>query len=73
MVNPVETLFIATSGEMIIRIPVSDISVVGLTAKGVRAINMTEGSYVVSVSVAPEQEENTENDKSDGSGEQDKE
>ena len=73
MVNPVETLFIATSGEMIIRIPVSDISVVGLTAKGVRAINMTDGSYVVSVSVAPEQEENMENDNNDGSGEQDKE
>lgn len=73
MVSPAETLFIATSGEMIIRIPVSDISVVGLTAKGVRAINMAEGSYVVSVSVAPEQEENMENDENDGSGKQDKE
>ena len=53
--------------------PVADISVVGLTAKGVRAINMTDGSYVVSVSVAPEQEENMENNNNDGSGEQDKE
>lgn len=56
MVDASDELMLVTEGGVIIRTPVSDISIIGRNTKGVRVMRVEEGNPVVSCAVFPAEE-----------------
>ena len=59
-VQPTEQLLISTIGGMMIRIPVTGISIIGRATKGVRLMRLNEGDKVTSVAVVASEENDDE-------------
>jgi DNA gyrase subunit A len=63
MVNDGDEVFLVASGGVIIRIPVSEISVQGRDATGVRVMNLDDGQYIAAAALVQERDdENGDND-----------
>jgi DNA gyrase subunit A len=57
MVNDGDEVFLVASGGVIIRIPVSEISVQGRDATGVRVMNLDDGQYVAAAALVQERDD----------------
>jgi DNA gyrase subunit A len=57
MVSDGDEVFLVASGGVIIRIPVSDVSVQGRAATGVRVMNLDDGQYVAAAALVQERDE----------------
>src|SRR5690606_41290572 len=60
MVDDGDEVFLVASGGVIIRIPVSSVSVQGRDATGVRVMNLDEGQYVAAAALVRERDEDSD-------------
>ncbi len=51
-----ETLFVVTTNDMIIRMPVKDFSIQSRNGHGTKAINLADGAEIASITLAPSEE-----------------